>query len=118
MTQQAVNNVEQRFKELKDETDSKEWNNVRSLVAIAEELEGSDIALARRVLQRAKNLAPKDKKVLLLLKRLSNDLASSAKEQMVSSSEEQSTSQSKVTLLKTFWSERVPDDVKLQLKNP
>lgn len=118
MTQQAVNNVEQRFKELKDETDSKEWNNVRSLVAIAEELEGSDIALARRVLQRAKNLAPKDKKVLLLLKRLSNDLASSAKEQMVSSSEEQSTSQSKVTLLKTFWSERVPDDVKLQLKKP
>ncbi|WP_394128946.1 lipopolysaccharide biosynthesis protein [Shewanella maritima] len=118
MTQQAVNNVEQRFRTLKDETDSKDWNNVNDLIEIAERLEDTDTALARRVLQRAKNLAPKNKKVLALLNKLSNQLASTAKEQMVSSSQEQSKSNSAAKLFMTLWSEKVPSSAKILLKKP
>ncbi len=88
MTQNAVNKVEIRFNQLKKTINEKEWHNCEKLILISNKLKNDDIALARRVLQRAKNLKPNNPKVKAALVDFSIEMAVKHKNEMKSSSVE------------------------------
>ncbi|MBE7213911.1 lipopolysaccharide biosynthesis protein [Shewanella benthica] len=89
MTQSAVNKVEVRFNQLKQKTQQKEWNSVEKLILISNNLKKEDIALARRVLQRAIVLKPNNPKVKAALADFSSELSVVQDSVMKSSSTEQ-----------------------------
>ncbi|WP_282167901.1 lipopolysaccharide biosynthesis protein [Shewanella japonica] len=74
MTLKEVNKVEQRFELLAKKTSLDVWNNCQSLISLASEIKKGDILLARRVLQRAKNLKPKNIEVIKKLHDISNEI--------------------------------------------
>lgn len=114
MTQHAVNNVESRFQDLKNKVSAKQWNDVDDLCALAKEIEATDLALARRVLQRAKNLRPNDKVIAAELRRLSKAISAQNKEQMVSSSKEHT----KLNSVKQFWQTKIPESARQKIVSP
>jgi len=89
MSQQAVEKIEQRFTELRLKTDKAIWDNGEKLIGLAQQLEQNDIYLARRVMQRARNLDPKNEKINKELARLTNKINSKAKQTQTSTSTEQ-----------------------------
>lgn len=90
MSQQAVNTIEQRFTELHKKTSPEVWNNADKLFKLSQELEKTDIYLARRVMQRVRVLQPDRPKIKIHLKRLSDEVALHAKQTQTSSSTEPS----------------------------
>ncbi|MCP4059036.1 MAG: lipopolysaccharide biosynthesis protein, partial [Pseudoalteromonas sp.] len=72
MSQQAVEKIEQRFTELGLKTDKTIWHNGEKLIGLAQQLEQNDVYLARRVMQRARNLNPKNEQINKELARLTN----------------------------------------------
>lgn len=89
MSQQAVEKIEQRFTELGLKTDKAIWDNGEKLIGLAQQLEQNDIYLARRVMQRARNLNPKNEQINKELARLTNKINSKAKQTQTSTSTEQ-----------------------------
>ncbi|KYL33201.1 lipopolysaccharide biosynthesis protein [Pseudoalteromonas agarivorans] len=89
MSQQAVEKIEQRFTELRLKTDKAIWDNGEKLIGLAQQLEQNDIYLARRVMQRARNLNPKNEEIIKELARLTNKINSKAKQTQTSTSTEQ-----------------------------
>lgn len=94
MSQQAVNTIEQRFSELHKKTSPEVWNNADELFKLSQQLEKTDIYLARRVMQRVRTLQPDRPKIKIHLKRLSDEVALHAKQTQTSTSTEPSTKQS------------------------
>lgn len=94
MSQQAVNTIEQRFSELHKKTSPEVWNNADELFKLSQQLEKTDIYLARRVMQRVRILQPDRPKIKMHLKRLSDEVALHAKQTQTSTSTEPSTKQS------------------------
>ncbi len=90
MSQQAVDKIEQRFKALAEKTDPNIWNTPKQLIALSQQIELTDIYLARRVLQRVRNLQPDNPKIIRELTRLSNEISLKAKLTQTSSSLEAS----------------------------
>lgn len=88
MTQSAINLVEQRFRALRRDTPKEDWDSVDYIFAQALELEATDVALARRVMQRAKNLEPENKQVRAELKRLAAKVSKLKPDSETSSSED------------------------------
>ncbi|MBY6186843.1 lipopolysaccharide biosynthesis protein [Marinobacter hydrocarbonoclasticus] len=70
MTQTAVSLVERRFLKFRDSLTLKEWESPERLKALALETEPNDVALARRIMQRARNLAPENEAISQQLQRL------------------------------------------------
>jgi len=91
MSQQAVEKIEQRFTELGLKTDKTIWHNGEKLMGLAQELEQNDVYLARRVMQRARNLKPKSEQINKELARLTEKINSKAKQTQSSTSTEQNT---------------------------
>ncbi|WP_417670514.1 lipopolysaccharide biosynthesis protein [Pseudoalteromonas tetraodonis] len=89
MSQQAVEKIEQRFTELGLKTDKAIWDNGEELIGLAQQVEQNDVYLARRVMQRARNLNPKNEKINKELARLTNKVNSKAKQTQTSTSTEQ-----------------------------
>jgi len=89
MSQQAVEKIEQRFTELGLKTDKAIWDNGEELTGLAQQVEQNDVYLARRVMQRARNLNPKNEKINKELARLTNKVNSKAKQTQTSTSTEQ-----------------------------
>ncbi|CAH9061624.1 hypothetical protein PSEHALCIP103_02533 [Pseudoalteromonas haloplanktis] len=89
MSQQAVEKIEQRFTELGLKTDKAIWDNGEELIGLAQQVEQNDVYLARRVMQRARNLNPKNEKINKELARLTNKINSKAKQTQTSKSTEQ-----------------------------
>ncbi len=89
MSQQAVEKIEQRFTELGLKTDKAIWDNGEKLIGLAQQVEQNDVYLARRVMQRARNLNPKNEKINKELARLTNKINSKAKQTQTSTSTEQ-----------------------------
>ena len=89
MSQQAVEKIEQRFTELGLKTDKTIWHNGEKLIGLAQQLEQNDVYLARRVMQRARNLNPKNEQINKELARLTNKVNSKAKQTQTSTSTEQ-----------------------------
>ncbi|WP_324738154.1 lipopolysaccharide biosynthesis protein [Pseudoalteromonas sp. CuT4-3] len=89
MSQQAVEKIEQRFTELGLKTDKAIWDNGEKLIGLAQQLEQNDVYLARRVMQRARNLNPKNEQINKELARLTNKVNSKAKQTQTSTSTEQ-----------------------------
>ena len=89
MSQQAVEKIEQRFTELGLKTDKAIWDNGEELIGLAQQVEQNDVYLARRVMQRARNLNPKNEKINKELARLTNKVNSKAKQTQTSASTEQ-----------------------------
>jgi capsular polysaccharide transport system permease protein len=79
MSQQAVDKIEQRFKALAEKTDPTIWGTPKQLIKLSQQIEQTDIYLARRVLQRVRNLQPDNPKIVRELTRLSNEIATKAK---------------------------------------
>ena len=79
MSQQAVEKIEQRFTELGLKTDKAIWDNGEKLIGLAQQVEQNDVYLARRVMQRARNLNPKNEQINKELARLTNKINSKAK---------------------------------------
>ncbi|MCT8985725.1 lipopolysaccharide biosynthesis protein [Shewanella phaeophyticola] len=94
MSQKAVDKIEQRFQALADKTDTTIWNAPKKLINLSKEIEKSDIYLARRVMQRVRNLQPNNPNVVKELTRLSNEIAAKAKMTQTSSSKEYKTEHS------------------------
>ncbi|GGP85130.1 lipopolysaccharide biosynthesis protein [Shewanella ulleungensis] len=88
MSQQAVDKIEQRFQALAEKTDPNIWNTPKQLIALSQQIELTDIYLARRVLQRVRNLQPDNPRIVRELTRLSNEIATKAQLTQTSSSEE------------------------------
>ncbi|WP_242620310.1 hypothetical protein [Shewanella maritima] len=57
--------TEQKFEQLEKQQDAKVWNSWQDLLNLANDLKGEDIYLARRVLWRAKFLAPENEEQVL-----------------------------------------------------
>jgi capsular polysaccharide transport system permease protein len=91
MSQQAVDKIEQRFNALAEKTDPTIWGTPKQLIKLSQQIEQTDIYLARRVLQRVRNLQPDNPKIVRELTRLSNEIATKAKLTQTSSSTETST---------------------------
>lgn len=89
MSQQAVEKIEQRFTELGLKTDKAIWDNGEKLIGLAQQVEQNDVYLARRVMQRARNLNPKNEKINKELARLTNKINSKGKQTQTSTSTEQ-----------------------------
>jgi len=89
MSQQAVEKIEQRFTELGLKTDKAIWDNGEKLIGLAQQVEQNDVYLARRVMQRARNLNPKNEQINKELARLTNKINSKAKQTQTSTSTEQ-----------------------------
>lgn len=89
MSQQAVEKIEQRFTELGLKTDKAIWDNGEKLIGLAQQVEQNDVYLARRVMQRARNLKPKNEQINKELARLTNKINSKAKQTQTSTSTEQ-----------------------------
>ena len=89
MSQQAVEKIEQRFTELGLKTDKAIWDNGEKLIGLAQQVEQNDIYLARRVMQRARNLKPKSEQINKELARLTDKINSKAKQTQSSTSTEQ-----------------------------
>jgi len=89
MSQQAVEKIEQRFTELGLKTDKAIWDNGEKLIGLAQQVEQNDVYLARRVMQRARNLNPKNEKISKELARLTNKVNRKAKQTQTSTSTEQ-----------------------------
>ncbi|MCQ8822196.1 lipopolysaccharide biosynthesis protein [Pseudoalteromonas agarivorans] len=89
MSQQAVEKIEQRFTELGLKTDKAIWDNGEKLIGLAQQVEQNDVYLARRVMQRARNLNPKNEQINKELARLTNKVNSKAKQTQTSTSTEQ-----------------------------
>ncbi|MDO6835840.1 lipopolysaccharide biosynthesis protein [Pseudoalteromonas carrageenovora] len=89
MSQQAVKKIEQRFTELGLKTDKAIWDNGEKLIGLAQQVEQNDVYLARRVMQRARNLKPKNEQINKELARLTNKINSKAKQTQTSTSTEQ-----------------------------
>jgi len=94
MSQQAVDKIEQRFQDIGLKTDKAIWNDGEKLIGLAKQVEFNDIYLARRIMQRARNLKPESEQINKELDRLSNKIASKAKQTQISSSTEKSTANS------------------------
>lgn len=90
MSQQAVEKIEQRFTELGLKTDKAIWHSGEKLIELAQQIEPDDAYLARRVMQRARNLNPKSEPINKELTRLSNKINNKAKQTQTSSSTEHS----------------------------
>jgi len=90
MSQQAVEKIEQRFTELGSKTDKAIWDNGEKLINLAKQVEQNDVYLARRVIQRARNLQPNNDQINNELARLSKKINEKAKQTQTSSSTEQS----------------------------
>ena len=88
MSQQAVDKIEQRFQEIGLRTDKSVWDNGEKLIQLSNEVEKNDIYLARRIIQRARNLEPNNENINKTLNRLSAEIASKAKMTQISSSTE------------------------------
>ena len=86
MSQQAVEKIEQRFTELGLKTDKAIWDNGEELIGLAQRVEQNDIYLARRVMQRARNLKPKSEQINKELARLTDKINSKAKQTQSSTS--------------------------------
>ncbi len=89
MSQQAVEKIEQRFTELGLKTDKAIWDNGEKLIGLAQQVEQNDVYLAKRVMQRARNLNPKNEQINKELARLTNKVNSKAKQTQTSTSTEQ-----------------------------
>ena len=89
MSQQAVEKIEQRFTELGLKTDKAIWDNGEKLIGLAQQVEQNDVYLARRVMQRARNLNPKNEQINKELARLTNKVNRKAKQTQTSTSTEQ-----------------------------
>ena len=94
MSQQAVDTIEQRFTELHKRTSKEVWNDGDKLFKLAQDVEKTDIYLARRVMQRVRILQPERPKIKVHLKRLSDQIALHAKQTQTSTSTEPSNKQS------------------------
>jgi len=94
MSQQAVDKIEQRFQDIGLKTDKAIWDDGEKLIGLAKQVEFNDIYLARRIMQRARNLKPESEQINKELDRLSKKIASKAKQTQVSSSTEKSTASS------------------------
>ncbi|MET6759736.1 lipopolysaccharide biosynthesis protein [Pseudoalteromonas sp. NCIMB_1079] len=90
MSQQAVEKIEQRFIELGLKTDKAIWDNGEKLINLAKEVEQNDVYLARRIIQRARNLKPNSDQINNELARLTKKINEKAKQTQTSSSTEQS----------------------------
>ncbi|MDD8059347.1 lipopolysaccharide biosynthesis protein [Shewanella metallivivens] len=90
MSQQAIDKIEQRFQEIGLRTDKSIWDNGEKLIQLSNEVEKNDIYLARRIMQRARNLQPNNDNINKTLNRLSAEIASKAKMTQTSSSTESS----------------------------
>lgn len=88
MSQQAVNKIEQRFQEIGLRTDKSIWDDGEKLIQLSNDVEKNDIYLARRIMQRARNLQPDNDNINKNLNRLSDEIASKAKMTQISSSTE------------------------------
>ncbi|MEI8622628.1 lipopolysaccharide biosynthesis protein [Pseudoalteromonas sp. B129b] len=94
MSQQAVDTIEQRFTELHKRTSTEVWNDGDKLFKLAQDIEKTDIYLARRVMQRVRILQPERPKIKVHLKRLSDEVALHAKQTQTSTSTEPSNKRS------------------------
>jgi capsular polysaccharide transport system permease protein len=88
MSQQAVDKIEQRFQEIGLRTDKSIWDDGEKLIQLSNDVEKNDIYLARRIMQRARNLQPNNENINKTLNRLSAEIASKAKMTQISSSTE------------------------------
>ncbi|GAA0856758.1 lipopolysaccharide biosynthesis protein [Aliiglaciecola litoralis] len=72
MTEQTINDVEQRFLNLRKEFTEQQWTNPELISEKVDELTKTDVPLAYRLMQRLKNIQPgtKSKKQLNYLKSL------------------------------------------------
>lgn len=87
MTQNFVQQIEQEFQQLKKQTTEQVWNDSQKLIILSEQLESKNLLLARRVLQRAKNLTPKNSNVLKAIEAITQKIRRNGKgEGMVVSS--------------------------------
>ncbi len=111
MTQNAVNEVEVRYNQLKKITAEKDWNNCEKLILISNNLMNNDITLARLVLQRAKNLQPNNPKIKAALTKISSEFSVKQANAMKSSSIESPQVNNAFFLA-------VKDSIKKGLKNP
>ncbi|MEL0647393.1 lipopolysaccharide biosynthesis protein [Pseudoalteromonas agarivorans] len=91
MSQKAVDKIEQRFQEIGLKTDKAIWNNGDKLISLALQIEKNDIYLARRIMQRARNLKPDSARVNTVLNRLTDEISNKAKLTQTSSSTEKTT---------------------------
>ncbi|WP_278382581.1 lipopolysaccharide biosynthesis protein [Pseudoalteromonas distincta] len=91
MSQQAVEKIEQRFTELAKKTDKTIWHNGEKLMGLAQELEQNDVYLARRVMQRARNIDPTNQYIQKELTRLTNKINNQQGKAQTSTSTEQNT---------------------------
>ncbi|CAM2781914.1 hypothetical protein PAT01_31090 [Pseudoalteromonas atlantica] len=90
MSQQAVDKIEQRFQDIGLKTDKVIWDDGEKLIGLAKQVEPKDIYLARRIMQRARNLKPQSEQINKELERLSTKIADKAKQTQTSSSTEKS----------------------------
>ncbi|MCK8132651.1 lipopolysaccharide biosynthesis protein [Pseudoalteromonas sp. 2CM28B] len=88
MSQQAVDKIEQRFQDIGLKTDKAIWDDGEELIGLAKQVEPNDIYLARRIMQRARNLKPQSEQINKELERLSTKIAGKAKQTQTSSSTE------------------------------
>ena len=88
MTQNAVNNVERRFEDLRQTVEPLQWNDPVFLLEMAEKIRDDDAALALRVLQRVRNLRPDDTELMETLEKFSKELKQQQFESMRASSAE------------------------------
>lgn len=95
MSQQAVDKIEQRFQDIGLKTDKAIWDDGEKLIGLAKQVEPNDIYLARRIMQRARNLKPQSEQINKELERLSTKIASKAKQTQTSSSTETSNANNK-----------------------
>mgnify|MGYP001498678288 CR=1 FL=1 len=91
MSQQAVEKIEQRFTELGLKTDKAIWDNGEELIGLAQQVEQNDVYLARRVMQRARNIDPTNQYIQKELTRLTNKINNQQGKAQTSTSTEQNT---------------------------
>ncbi|XQF90907.1 hypothetical protein ACOBV8_06045 [Pseudoalteromonas espejiana] len=80
MSQQAVDKIEQRFQNIGLKTDKAIWDDGEKLIGLAKQVEPNDIYLARRIMQRARNLKPQSEQINTELERLSAKITNKAKQ--------------------------------------
>jgi len=88
MSQKAVDKIEQRFQNIGLNTDKAIWDNGEKLIDLALQIEKTDIYLARRIMQRARNLKPDSERINSVLNRLTDEISGKAKLTQSSSSTE------------------------------
>lgn len=98
MSQKAVDKIEQRFQLLAKNTGHEVWSSAKALISLSQDIEKTDIYLARRVLQRARNLEPNNPQLVKELTRLSNEISQKARTTQVSTSTEQISSISEMVV--------------------